>query len=414
MKFDIIVLGAGIVGISTALHLQSRGRLVVLVDRRGPAEETSYGNAGIIQRESISRYAFPRKWVKIAKYATNQLPEAYVHWRSLPWLSRTLFNYWRHSTPAYVDRSARAMWALTDGCIIEHEMLMQEAGISGLLRRTGYLKLYRRTETLDSALGTEETAHRRFGANYVRVDPQGLQELEPDIRGDFSGGILLPNHISVSDPGAVGKAYASLFEKRGGRILKGDARSLERTRDGWQLHSTEFQIGAPEVVVAMGPWSDDVLARVGVRVPLGVKRGYHMHFQSAGNVKLSRPVVDVEYGYVLSEMSHGIRLTTGAEFALRDAPPTPIQLGRVEPIARRLFPLAERLEKQPWLGARPFFPDLLPMIGQVPGHKGLWVNFGHHHLGFTTGPTTGRLLAEMITETSTFTDPTPYRADRFA
>ena len=152
----------------------------------------------------------------------------------------------------------------------------------------------------------------------------------------------------------------------------------------------------------MGPWSDNLLARFGITVPLGVKRGYHMHFKAASNAKLRRPVVDAEYGYVLSEMKDGVRLTTGAEFALRDAPPTPSQMSRVEPIARTLFPLMERIEPQPWLGARPFLPDLLPMIGQVPGHQGLWVNFGHHHLGFTTGPTTGRLLAEMITNASTF------------
>lgn len=414
LKCDVIVLGAGIVGISAALHLQARGRSVVLVDRREPASETSYGNAGIIQRESIYRYGFPRNPVKIAKYAANRLTEARVHWPSLPWLVPVLFAYWRRGTPEQMDRSARAMWALTDGCIVEHQALMDEAGIPDVARRTGYLKLYRRTESLESALQVEETAHRRFGVPYVPVDSTELQRLEPDIRGDFAGAILLPNHLSIVDPGGLGKAYANLFERRGGRFLKADAGTLQRTGNQWLLPGDEIAISAPEVVVALGPWSDVLLARFGIRIPLGVKRGYHMHFRAGNNAKLHRPVVDVDYGYVLSEMKNGVRLTTGAEFALRDVAPTPVQLGRVEPVAKTLFPLFDRIETRPWLGARPYLPDLLPMIGQVPGQRGLWVNFGHHHLGFTTGPASGRLLAEMVTGAPTFADTAPYRVDRFS
>jgi D-amino-acid dehydrogenase len=125
-------------------------------------------------------------------------------------------------------------------------------------------------------------------------------------------------------------------------------------------------------------------------------------------------VLDIEYGYVLAPMTRGIRLTTGAEFAPRDAPPTPVQLAKVEPIARGLFPLAERVDEKPWIGARPCLPDMLPMIGPIPGRKGLWADFAHHHLGFTLGPVSGRLLAEMMTGEATFTDPSPYRIDRFS
>jgi D-amino-acid dehydrogenase len=115
----------------------------------------------------------------------------------------------------------------------------------------------------------------------------------------------------------------------------------------------------------------------------------------------------------MAPMTKGIRITTGAEFAVRDAPPNPVQLERVEPLAREAFPLAERVEAEPWLGRRPTMPDMLPVIGQAANKKGLWMNFGHHHLGFTLGPVTGRLLAEMMTGEKPFTDPHPYRAERF-
>ena len=179
------------------------------------------------------------------------------------------------------------------------------------------------------------------------------------------------------------------------------------------MQTAEDTVGAPEAVVALGPWADDILRALGYRFPLGVKRGYHRHFAAQGNATLARPVLDAERGYMLAPMAAGIRLTTGAEFALRDAPPTPVQLERSLAAAREIFPLAEPTEDGIWLGRRPCLPDMLPVVGPAPRHRGLWLDFGHHHLGFTLGPVTGRLLAELMTGAAPFTDPAPYRADRF-
>ncbi len=152
---------------------------------------------------------------------------------------------------------------------------------------------------------------------------------------------------------------------------------------------------------------------LGYDLPLAVKRGYHMHYRAAGEARLNHPLLDTERGYFLAPMRQGIRLTTGAEFARRDAIKTPVQLGRAEPIARDLFPLAERLDTEPWMGARPCTPDMLPIIGKAPRHANLWFAFGHAHHGLTLGPVTGRLLAEMITGEAAFVDPAPYSPERF-
>jgi D-amino-acid dehydrogenase len=138
-----------------------------------------------------------------------------------------------------------------------------------------------------------------------------------------------------------------------------------------------------------------------------------MHYRIAGDAKLNHPVVDSERGYCLTPMARGIRLTTGAEFARRDAVRTPVQLERAEPVARELFPLGERVDSEPWMGARPCTPDMLPIIGRAPRHGSLWFAFGHGHQGFTLGAVTGRLIAEMLTGEQPFVDPTPYRAERF-
>ncbi len=173
-----------------------------------------------------------------------------------------------------------------------------------------------------------------------------------------------------------------------------------------------------EVVIALGPWLPDVLDPLGIKLPLAVKRGYHRHFRPQGNAALARPVLDAENGYVLAPMEQGIRVTSGVEFAARDAPPTPVQLERLLPAAHELFPLGEPVEAQSfggktWLGARPCFADSRPVIGRAPGQAGLWLACGHAHWGLTLGPATGRLLAEMMTGATPFCDPRPYAAERF-
>jgi D-amino-acid dehydrogenase len=166
--------------------------------------------------------------------------------------------------------------------------------------------------------------------------------------------------------------------------------------------------------VALGPWAPDVLEPLGIKLPLAVKRGYHCHFGTEGNAALNRPVLDAENGYVLAPMEQGIRLTTGVEFAPRDAPPTPFQLDRVLPLARRLFPLGERVEPAPWLGARPCFADSRPVISRAPRQSRLWLALGHGHWGLTLGPVTGRLIADMASGATPFCDPQPFSAERFA
>jgi D-amino-acid dehydrogenase len=413
-RTDVIVLGAGIVGVSTALHLQKRGRSVVLMDRRGVGEETSYGNTGLIQREGVVPYPFPHDVTLIAKYAFNLLPEANLHWSALPRIAPWLFRYWRASTPERLAATSRAMRPLIERCILEHEALMTDAAMLGMLRRTGYLRLFRTPEGLERAIRKDETDRKAYGVNFRAVDARQVAELEPHLQGQIAGGILMPDPVSVGDPSGVAKGYARLFQERGGRVLVGDGRLLEQSGTGWQVRAGEEPIEAGAAVVAMGPWSDDVFAKFGYALPLGVKRGYHMHFRAQGNASLARPVLDAERGYALAPMAAGIRLTTGSEFALRDAPPTPVQLDRVEPAARELFPLGERAHPQVWMGRRPALPDMLPVIGRAPRHSGLWFNFGHHHLGFTLGPVTARLVAEMMTGEAPFTDPAPYRAERFS
>jgi D-amino-acid dehydrogenase len=413
MRTDVVVLGAGIVGVSIALHLQKRGRSVLLVDKRQPGLETSFGNAGLIQREGVFPYGFPHDFGALLRYALNNTTDAHYHLSALPRIAPFLFQYWMHSRPSQHEAIARLYAPLIEHCVTEHMALAEEAGATGLIRPTGWIKVFRSQKVMDEEVRDAEETKRDFGVNFRALDPKGVAEAEPHLKPALTGGVHWTDPASVSDPHGLTMAYVNLFEKLGGRLAVGDAATLEQVPGGWRVKTEAGLAEAATAVIALGAWADVVTRRLGYNLPLAVKRGYHMHYRPDGNAVLNHPTLDFERGYFLAPMVKGIRLTTGAEFANRDAPKTPVQLQRAEPVARTFFPLGDRVDPEPWMGLRPCTPDMMPIIGPAPRHKGLWFGFGHAHHGLTLGPVTGRLLAEMITGEPTFVNPQPYRADRF-
>ena len=413
LKADVLVLGAGMVGVGAALHLQQRGRDVILVDRHEFAgEETSFGNAGLIESASVFPYMFPRDFGQILRYALNRAPQVRYSLADLPAFLPWLVRYYLASSPERALHSATAELPLIRRSLIEHEALIAEAGVPELLRRDGWIKLYRSQATLASAVSEFERA-QAYGVAGELLDQSAIAAREPHLSGAFEGGIHFPAPGFVPDPGALAKAYAALFERKGGRFWVGDARTLEQTSVGWRVGDRNDAASAREVVVALGPWSDLVFGPLGYAIPLAVKRGYHVHLAPRGNAVLHHPVLDADQGFVLAPMNRGIRLTTGVEFARRDASPTPVQIERALPRAHALFPLGEAIDAKPWKGARPCLPDMLPVIGKAPRHEGLWFDFGHQHHGLTLGPATGRLLAELMTGETPFADTKPFAVERF-
>ena len=413
LKADVLVLGAGMVGVSAALHLQQRGRDVVLVDRHELAgEETSFGNAGLIECASVFPLMFPRDFRQILRYAFNGAPQVRYRVADLPAFLPWLMRYYLASSRERALHSAMAELPLIRRSLTEHEALIAEAGVPELLRWTGWIKLFRSDATLAKAMVELERA-RQYGVAGEVLDARAIAAREPNMTGEFAGAVYFPAPGFIPDPGGLAKAYAALFKRKGGRFRVGDARSLQQEAGGWRLAGPDGAIVAREAVVALGPWSDLVFRPLGYSIPLSVKRGYHLHLAPRGNAVLHHPVLDADLGYLLAPMNRGIRLTTGVEFARRDAPPNPIQVERALPRAHQLFPLGEAIDAKPWIGARPCLPDMLPVIGRAPRHPSLWFGFGHQHHGLTLGPATGRLLAEMMTGETPFADPSPFAVERF-
>ncbi|SIT40877.1 FAD dependent oxidoreductase [Paraburkholderia piptadeniae] len=410
MKFDTVVLGAGMVGVSVAVHLRQRGLSVALVDRKAPGDETSFGNAGLIQREGVYPYAFPRDPATLLRYARNRSLDVRYHPRAMPKLLPFLYRYWHHSRADRHAAIARSYSTLIEHCVSEHRALIAASGAQALLRTGGWLKVFRSARKQDSELRQVERWNAEYGVAFEALDAARLRREEPSLSHALLGALRYTDADSVSDPNALVTAYARYFEQLGGRIFIGDAMTLEPQ---WSVNTEAGRIDAHSAVVALGPWSDTVSARLGYRLPLAVKRGYHMHYSTVDGARLNQPVLDTEIGYMITPMARGIRLTTGAELASCDAPATPVQLDAIEPIARKTFPLGTRLDERPWLGRRPCTPDMMPIIGPAKRHKELWFAFGHAHHGLTLGPITGRLLAEMMVGAEPIANPFPFRVDRF-
>ena len=410
-RTDVIVLGAGIVGTSIALHLAKRGLSVTLIDRQGAGEGTSYGNAGIIEGNTIFPQAFPSNWMALLRIALKRAPEANYHLTFLPRVAPWLLAFRAASRPERMLETTELMRPLFARAIPEHETLAAESDGERYLRKNGWLKLYRGDQSF-AAQARELELAAQLGIANVPLDGEAARALEPSLNPVFRHAVHWTGAVSVSNPLALTRAYTARFAALGGMTFSGDARSLHRAEPHWRVDTASGPIEASDVVVALGPWTPDLLDPLGIKLPLAVKRGYHRHFRAQGNAALSRPILDAENGYCLAPMEQGIRLTTGAEFAPRDAPPTPVQFERLMPAARELFPLGEAVEPQPWMGARPCFADSRPVIGRAPQRRGLWLAYGHGHWGLTLGPATGRLVAEMITGAAAFCDPTPYAAER--
>ncbi|NDL69438.1 NAD(P)/FAD-dependent oxidoreductase [Vreelandella alkaliphila] len=413
MARQTVVLGAGMVGVSIAWHLQQRGHQVTLVDRRQPGRETSFGNAGIIQREAVRPYPFPRDMKTILSVLPNNRVDIRYRPAGMINAASPLLSYWHNSSSRLYKKIVPEYASLIQLCLKTHAPMIEAANADHLVRREGWLEIYRTPEELAKRVKEAQDARDNFGVQFDVLDREALAAKEPDLSSDIIGAIHWLDPWTVADPGGLVAAYADAFSQSGGRILQTDIQSVRQQGERWHIETAAESLEVDEVVVALGPWAGDWLKGLGYHFPTFVKRGYHMHYATQPSAKLNYWLMDAEVGYLLAPMNAGVRLTTGAELDRLESPADEKQLVAAEKIARKIFPLGERRDEAAWKGARPCLPDMKPVIGPAPKHRGLWLAFGHGHQGFTLGPATGQLLADMMEGKPTEIDMAPFRADRF-
>ncbi len=400
-----VILGAGIAGVSAALHLQARGVPVLLLDRGAPGGGTSHGNAGLVEMSTAFPHPCPQDWGTLTRYALNRAPD--LRWTP-GGLRPPLYGYWRNSRPDRIGGIGESFRRLMATALDEHRALAGPAGAGNMLRPTGWLELLRDPKALEE---DRQAAMSPYGIRVERLDRAALQIAEPHLRQSFAGAFHWQGTASIPDPGGYVALLVQAFLARGGEIRTAEAQTLTPHGAGWRIATRAGAIEAERVVLALGPWSPDLLRPLGLRVPMLFKRGYHRHFALPPGEGLNHPVHLPGSGHLAVPMAMGIRLLTGVELAPRDTPPDLRQIRAAEASARTYLPLGEATGET-WLGARPCLPDMLPLIGEATAHPGLWLLFGHGHHGLTQGPATGRLLAEMMTGEAPFLDPAPFAPAR--
>ena len=409
---DAIVIGAGIVGICATLALQDKGFGVTVVDRDGPAEATSYGNAGVISPWSCVPQSMPGLWKKVPKWLLDPEGPLSIRWsyapRMLPWLVKFL----RAGAPSGLPAIADAMLAVNRSSVELYRQLLADTGEDALVRDCLYLHLYRDPNGADpDALPWR--LRRDRGVPIEVLEGAEIQELEPEISPAFKSAVAIKQQGRTVNPGRLGKVLAAKAEARGARFLRGRVTGMVRNEGGgYRVETDQGSHSAGKVILAAGAWSKRLLADLGVRLPLEAERGYHLVFTDPG-LTLSHSLMDADHKFVASSMEMGVRSAGTAEFAGLDAAPDYRRARVFEHHTKALLPNLNTDAREEWMGPRPSTPDSVPYIGPVPGHPDLLAGFGHGHLGLTGAPMTARMLAGLAAEEPLNIDMSPYRLDRF-
>ena len=407
-----IVLGAGVVGVATALYLRRAGYEVTIIDPLPPAGGASYGNAGMISADTAAPIAMPGMLRKVPGWLRDSdgplvvrpgyLPTA------LPWLLRWL----REGRLARVLEVSDALRALHKDAFAHWQDLVGPRVFGDLIRRSGQIHLWDAEEEPPGA-AVERRIRERHGLSAQTLTADDLRQMLPGLSRDVKRGLLVPGNGYTLDPARLVAAVADTFQREGGTIVAERALKIIPREGGHMVMTNIANRSAAKVVVATGAWSKALLGPLGISVPLETERGYH--------AMLPAPSIEPRYtisyksrGFGLTPMEGGLRAAGTVEFAGLDAPPDKTRAERLAEHARRLFPGLEHGQPRYWIGFRPSTPDSLPVLGAVPSHPGLFLAFGHGHFGMTGGPPSARLVADLMTGRPTAIDPQPYALGRFS
>ncbi|SMF26680.1 NAD(P)/FAD-dependent oxidoreductase [Pseudogulbenkiania subflava] len=409
-----VVVGAGIVGIATALQLRLAGCEVTLVDRGEPAMETSYGNAGAFAVSDVIPLAEPGVLRKVPGWMLDPLGPLAMRWRYLPTLAPWLLRFVAASRPSRVAELTRAMATLLNRVNDDYAPLIERAGLTHLWRRHGNLTLYRSEEEFGAAQGAWDDK-RHHGVGWNKLVNGAIREQEPVLREEWRCAVKVPAWSHVDDPYTFSRGLFDAFIREGGRFVQDEV--LATVSSAGRISGVETansgRLEADAVVIACGIWSDRFTAQHKYRIPLESERGYHVTLPNAG-VELHHFIQCASESFVILPMGNGgLRLAGTVELAHRDAPPDWRRAHILIDKAKRIVGDFDTTDMSVWMGNRPSVPDTVPVIGPAPDTAGLYFATGHGHLGLTLAATTGVLLTDMIQRRPSSFDVSPYRLNRF-
>ena len=412
MTISVAVIGSGIVGVSTALWLVRDGHSVTLIDRSGPGEGASFGNGGVLAGCSIVPVTVPGLIRRAPRMLMSPDQPLFLRWAYLPRMVPWLSGYLSNANERDVRRIAAALLPIVRDSLADHRALADGTRAERWIVPSDYLFIYEsRAHFERDAFGW--SIRRDAGFEWEELEGEDLHAYDPSFSRRLKFAVRLENHGRISDPARYVKDLAAEAEAGGARILKAQVEAVSLA-DGavTGVRADGQTIPCDSMVLATGAWSAPLGRQLGMKIPIESERGYHIDFWSP-SVTPRSPVMIADGKFVITPMEGRLRAAGTVEFGGLDAPPSPEPLGLLERGIAAAIPGFRWSERTEWMGHRPALTDSIPVIGEIPGIKGAFAGFGHHHIGLTGGAKTGRLLAQMISGRTPNIDLTPYSAARF-
>jgi len=412
LKSSIGVIGAGIQGICISLSLIKKGFKVTIIDREDPGKESaSYGNAGHFSPYASVPINRPDILADVPSMLLNSKGPLALKWNYVPKMIPWFLKFIRNCTTKKMMHTAKYMHQILDLALPAYDELFQDINVSELVESKGIMYFWTDKDLKSREL--EIKIRNELGVKQQILTPDEIHDLEPHIKKIYHGGILYSNAKHARNPKKILLKLFDHFLKKGGKFQKQNVKSITFTNDNKPIIKTDLtSYSFDKAVIACGAFSKKLTDQVDEKIPLDTERGYHVHFKGYDNL-LSRPVIFLNRGFGITPMEQGLRVVGTVEFGGLNNPPSKKRILNLVDNAKYLFPELKEHEDE-WLGFRPTLPDCLPVLGPSKNHKNLFYSFGHHHLGWTLGAISGKIISGMIAGENTNLDLSPYTSQRFS
>ena len=410
-RFKIGIVGAGIQGVSNALFLQKKGFDVTLFDRDEPGNPVaSYGNAGHFSPYACVLMNRPDIISDVPAMLLSSSGPLALKWNYVPKMIPWFVQFLRNCTTKRMMHTVKNMHQILDLALSAYDELFDDINLDGLVEKKGILYIWNDQNLKSREL--EIKVRDELGVDQQVVSPKEIHDLEPNIKPFYHGGVYYRYGRHARNPKKILLKLFDLFLKKGGKFLKMKVQDINFDEEKPVIKTETQKFIVDKLVIACGAFSKRLTDNLDEKIPLDTERGYHVHFKDCDHL-LKRPVIFSNRGFGITPMEQGLRVVGTVEFGGLNNPPSK---GRIKNLINNAkYMLGDLPEHEDeWMGFRPSLPDFLPVIGPSKNHKNIFYSFGHHHLGWTLGPISGKIIAGMIAEENTNLNLKPYSSLRFS
>ena len=404
------IIGAGIQGVCIGLQLIKKGIPVTIFDKNDPGSMSSYGNAGHFSPYAVVQLNRPDVIYDIPKMLLSSYGPLALKWNYIPKMIPWILKYLKSSTKKSMMHTTKYMHQILDLSLDAYDEILSEIDTTNLVERKGIIYIW--TNKNLKSRNMEIKIRNDLGIKQRLLTKEEVLKLEPNLNPVFDAGVIYDYAYHARDPKEITKKLFELFLKSGGKFKKEEVLNVEQTKyNQTQVRTNTEKFNFEKLVLACGAFSKKLTDQLGENIPLDTERGYHVHYKDVDHL-LKRPVIFLDRGFGMTPMNQGLRAVGTVELGGFDNPISKKRIDYIDKCAKELLPqLGDFHDK--WLGFRPTLPDFLPVIGPSLKNRNIIYAFGHHHLGWTLGAITGKIVSGIVNEEKTNLDLSAYSSARF-